>query len=46
MCLITCPEFCTIDELSESWGVKIDLIKENYFEYIELRGIDAGYKIL
>ncbi len=47
MCLIACPEFwCTIDELGESWVVKIDLIEENYIQMIELRGVEAGHEIL
>ncbi len=47
MPLIACPEcWCTIDELGESRGVKIDLIEESYVQIIELRDVDAGYEIL
>ncbi len=46
-CLMACPEcWCTIDEFGESWGVKIDLIEEIYFQMIELRGVEAGHEIL
>ena len=45
--LIARPEcWCTIDELSESWAVKIDLVEENCIKRIELRGVDAGHEIL
>jgi hypothetical protein len=41
------PEFgCTIDELSESWGVKIDLIEKGYMHSFELRSIDASHEVL
>ena len=41
MCFIECPEFwCTINELGESWEVKIDLIEEIYIQAPELRGVD------
>jgi hypothetical protein len=44
---IAFPEFgCTIDELGESLGVKIDLIEESYFQGIELRGVDEGDEVL
>jgi len=47
MCLIAFPEcWCTIDELGESWGIKIDLIEENYTQIRESRGVDAGHEIL
>ena len=36
----------TIDELGESWAVKIDLIEEGYIRSIELRGVDEGHKVL
>jgi hypothetical protein len=46
MC-IAFPEFgCTIDELSESWAVKIDLIEESYMKVIELGGVDEGHEVL
>jgi hypothetical protein len=46
-CIIECPEsWCTIDELGESWAVKIDLIEENYIHFVELRGVDAGHESL
>jgi hypothetical protein len=39
-CFIACPEFwCTINELGDSWGVKIDLIEESHIQDIELRGV-------
>ena len=37
---------CTIDELGESWGIKIDLIEESYLHVVELRGVDAGHEDL
>jgi hypothetical protein len=46
-CFIACPEFwCTINELGESWAVKIDLIEESYIHVVELRGVDAGHEFL
>ena len=47
ICFIRCPEcWCTINELGELWGVKIDLIEESYVHWVELRSVDAGYKVL
>ena len=47
MCFIECPDcWCTINELGESWEVKIDLIEESYFQVIELRGVDEGHEVL
>ena len=41
------PEYwCTIDELSESWAVKIDLIEESYVYVGESRDIDEGDEVL
>jgi len=41
------PEFgCTIDELGESWGVKIDLIEESYIEGLEFGGVGEGHEVL
>ena len=46
MCFIECPEcWSTINELGESWDVKIDLIEESYEQEIELRGDDADMPI-
>jgi hypothetical protein len=38
--------WCTIDELGESWSVKIDSIKESYIQDIELSGVDEGHEVL
>jgi hypothetical protein len=47
MCLIEWPDcWCTINELGESWEVKIDLIEESYIQGIELRGVDEGHEVL
>jgi hypothetical protein len=41
------PEFgCTIDELGESWGVKIDQIEESYLDVVELGSVDNGNEVL
>jgi hypothetical protein len=49
-CFIVFPVFeCTIDELGESWEVKIGFIEELYIEEVEstqLRGVDAAYEVL
>ena len=46
LCIVF-PEFgCTIDELGESWGVKIDLIEESYIEGLEFGGVDEGHEVL
>ena len=34
------------DELHELWCVKYDIIEEGYVQNGELRGIDAGHKVL
>ena len=34
------------DELDELWCVKCDIIEEVYVQVVELRGIDAGHKVL
>ena len=47
MCFIACPEsWCTVDELSESWGVKIDLMEERYECSMQLRGFNDGNEFL
>src|SRR6266852_6223727 len=38
--------WCSTDELGKSGGVEIDLIEENYVGVAELRGIDAGHKVI
>lgn len=45
-CFITCPEFCTIYELGESWTGKNDLIEESYNKFDDLRGVDVGHEFL
>jgi hypothetical protein len=37
---------CTVDELGQASGVKIDLIEEIYLHIFELRGVDEGHDIL
>ena len=36
----------TVNELGESWAVKIDLIEEIRINVIELRGVDEGDEVL
>ena len=38
--------YCTINELGESWAVKIGLIEEQYFRVNESRGVDTGHEFL
>jgi hypothetical protein len=45
LCFIACPEcWCTINELSELWAVKINLIEEIYIQVSEFRGVDASHE--
>ncbi len=47
MYIIVYPEcWCTIDELGQSWAVKIVLIEENYIHVVELRGVNVGREFL
>ena len=47
ICFIECPErWGTVNELGESWAVKIDLIEERRIQGIELRGVDEGDEVL
>ena len=47
MCFIECPEcWGTINELGESWGVKINLIEKIYPQETEARGVDADHEFL
>ena len=47
MCFISSPEcWRTINELGESWAVKIDLIEELYIHVAEMRGVDMGDEFL
>jgi len=47
MCFISSPEcWCTINELGESWAIKVDLIEERYIGVAELRGVDTGHEFL
>ena len=47
MCFISSPEcWCRIDELGESWAVKVDLIEERYIHVAELRRVDTGDEFL
>ena len=47
MCFIEFPEFwCTINELSESFAVKVYLIEESYKHVVELRGVKVGNEFL
>ena len=36
--------WCTVNELGESWAVKIDLIKERYIRVPELGDVDTGHE--
>src|SRR5882762_3993534 len=47
MCFIGYIEtWCSTDELGKLRGVEVDLIKENYAQVAESRGIDAGHKAI
>jgi hypothetical protein len=38
--------WCASNELHKSWSVEYDIIDEEYLQFVETGGIDAGHKVL